>query len=338
MKYREAEDYTIFQRQRYLEGIEKFVCQAEKQCEEKRFSDAADIFDNPERHRERLRKMLGFPLIDLDLKAAKLIHKEKLSDEDGYSIYRLSFEILDDIMMSGLLFKHNEEKLPMAIVQHGGLGTPESISGIYGRENNYNNMLMRIFRQGVNVFAPQLLLWKPEDCGVKYERQITDSRLQRVGSSITAIEIYGIISIISYFEIQAYVSRFGMLGLSYGGFYTVLTAALDTRIKAALSCSWFNKREKNCIFTDWAWSNAANILSDAEVACLIYPRQLCIEVGSRDEFFCVDGAYEEAERLKKYCEKVGCNWYDFIVFDGMHEFCEDDAPLKKFVTVLKNDF
>ena len=44
MKYREAEDYTTFQRQCYLDGIENFICQAEKRCEEKRFLGANASF------------------------------------------------------------------------------------------------------------------------------------------------------------------------------------------------------------------------------------------------------------------------------------------------------
>lgn len=39
-------------------------------------------------------------------------------------------------------------------------------------------------------------------------------------------------------------NKTGMVGLSYVGFYTLYIAALDTRIKAAVSCSFFNDRDR----------------------------------------------------------------------------------------------
>lgn len=50
---------------------------------------------------------------------------EKLSTEDGYSLFRMQFEILEGLKMTGLFFKADgDERKPLVIVQHGGLGTP----------------------------------------------------------------------------------------------------------------------------------------------------------------------------------------------------------------------
>lgn len=110
--------------------------------------------------------------------------------------------------MTGLFFKvDGEEKKPLVIAQHGGQGTPELISGVYGKTDIYNDMLQRIRENGVHVFAPQLLLWS-DDYNVEFDRKAIDARLKRVGSSITAVEIYRIIRILDYFEAQKYVSAF----------------------------------------------------------------------------------------------------------------------------------
>ena len=186
----------------------------------------------------------------------------------------------------------------------------------------------------VNVFAPQLLLWGAATYQVEFDRVALDARLKRVGSSITALEIYGITRILDYFEVQEYVSSFGMVGLSYGGFYTLFTAAVDTRIKSAISCSFFNSR-KDYAWSDWTWFRSAETFSDSEIACLVYPRKLCIEVGRQDELFDIERARAEIERLKEMSRKVNAGWLEIREFEGKHEFCRDEEPLKQLVDEIK---
>ena len=73
----------------------------------------------------------------------------------------------------------------------------------------------------------------------------------------------------------------------------------DTRIKSAISCSYFNYRDKCFTFSDWRWQNSATKFADAEIACLTYPRKLHIQVGTNDTVFTLTTAKEEFERLKR---------------------------------------
>jgi fermentation-respiration switch protein FrsA (DUF1100 family) len=66
-----------------------------------------------------------------------------------------------------------------------------------------------------------------------------------VGSSVSAVEIYGIKRILDYFENKPFVSNLGMIGVSYGGFYTLFTAALDTRIKATVASTMYDMTRVN---------------------------------------------------------------------------------------------
>ena len=278
--------------------------------------------------------MLGWPLTDDTNYDLPEIVSEKLSEEDGYSVYRMQFEILEGLKMTGLFFKADGAgALPLVIVQHGGLGTPELISGIYGSTANYNDMLQRVRENGVHVFAPQLLLWS-ESYDVEFDRKVIDARLKMVGSSITAIEIFGIQRILDYFERESYVSSFGMVGLSYGGFYTLYTTAIDTRIKSAISCSFFNKRD-TVGWSDWTWFDSAAKFDDAEIASLVYPRKLHIAIGQNDELFDCKYGEESFEKLKQICKDVGTEWVSFDMFDGTHEFFKYDEPIKKLVSDIK---
>lgn len=336
MIYREEKDDSINYKKEYLKGIEHIIRQRQKSAENIRHDYIKNIFKNQNKYRQEFIEMLGWPLVDYKKETMPEPIIEKLSDEEGYSVFRMQFEILDELKLTGLFFKANgneNEKKPLVLVQHGMLGTPELISGVYGDTTNYNNMLERVIKYGVHAFAPQLLLWSDE-YGVEYDRYAIDANLKRVGSSIAAVEIFGMSRIIDYFETEGYISNFGMVGLSYGGFYTLYTAAIETRIRSAISCSFFNKRDI-AGWCDWTWLKSAEKFDDAEIACLVYPRKLCIEVGSKDTTFNYKYALESFDTVKKICENVGTDWIDLIVFDGVHEFCTDDKPIEKLINDIK---
>ena len=334
MIYREEKDITVKYKEEYVNGINFILKKRQQEAEISRDNYIKNIFKNQDKYREDFKKMLGWPLVDYTPDKSPVVISEKLYQEDWYSVFRMQFEIMDGLKMTGLFFRvEGDEKRPLVIVQHGGGGTPERISRVYESTSNYNDMLHRVIGHKVHAFAPQLLLWN-EEYNVKYDRKEIDAQLKRVGSSITAIEIFAITRILDYFETQKYVSDFGMVGLSYGGFYTLYTTAVDTRIKSSISCSFFNKRDV-IGWSDWTWFKSAEKFDDAEIACLIYPRKFCIEIGNKDELFDYKYGVESIEKVKKICEKVGMDWMNFIVFDGNHEFCKDDKPIENLVNDIK---
>jgi len=193
---------------------------------------------------------------------------------------------------------------------------------VYFNNGNYNKVIKRLLNKGVHVFAPQLLLWEETRLGPKTERQWVDTTLKQLGGSVTALEIYCIERCIDWLETKEFVNKsFGMIGLSYGGFYTMFTTAVDTRIKAAVSSSQFNNRYRYN-WSDWVFQNAANTFFDFEVAALIYPRPFYIEVGDTDQLFDVLFAKQEIKRLEKYYADAAEN-LKFHVFKGVHEFSAD---------------
>ncbi len=333
MNYQEEKKTTCHYKQQYVAGLETVIAERERECESFRKEYVKHIFQTPERYRNDLRKMLGWPLVDYQPDGVVIPKIEKLSEEDGYWVYRMQFEVLKGLTMTGLFFKADGDKKPLVIVQHGGAGTPEFVAGMYGSPNYYYDVIQNVVKEGAHVFAPQLLLWD-DSYSVDYDRKAIDARLKRVGSSITAVEIHGIIEILNYFEQEDYVSSFGMVGLSYGGFYTLYTAALDTRIQGAVSCAFFNER-KRYAYSDWTWFQSAKRLDDEEIACLIYPRKLWIELGNRDDLFDIKSGLSAYEKLEKLCETAGHEWLNLVVFDGIHEFCKDTEPLKQLVNHLR---
>ncbi len=331
MNYFEDKDTSKIYKQNYLDGLKQIVSKRKKDIDEKRDAQINNFMDNREYYRNELKNYLGWPLNEKQDKTVPKARFEKLSEEDGYCIYRAEFEILDGLVLSGLFFKTTSEgKRPLVIVQHGGEGTPELISGFYGNTANYNNMLERVIKHRVHAFAPQLLLWSHKEYNLEFNRTAIDVILKNIGSSITAIEVYGITKIIDYFENQSYVSNFGMVGLSYGGFYTLFTSAIDERILSAISCSYFGGGEHHG-FLDWKWFEYAEKFSDAQVACLTYPRKMCLQMGNKDQLFNYKDSEQTFEIIKKICHKVGTDWIKLVIFDGDHEFCMFDDPIEQLI-------
>lgn len=331
---REDRQVTRQSKESYLKGIEKIIEEREKYLEDIRTRYAENIFADQQQYREAFKMMLGWPLTEKKNPELPNAVVEKVAEEELCTIYRVAIEVLDGFSVTGLLIQKDNDKRPLVIAQHGGLGTPELVANLYGETSNYNHMIERLLQYDVNVFAPQLLIWNQEEYGVPFDRAALDARLKRVGSSIASLEIYGLMRIMDYFEGQNYVTNFGMVGLSYGGFYTLFAAAVDTRIKSSISCAFFNSR-KHYAWSDWTWFRAAETFSDAEIACLVYPRKLCIEVAREDELFDIKWAEEEIERLKNMSKKVTEDWLDIIEFEGTHEFCWDDEPLKELVKDIR---
>ena len=154
-----------------MKGLERIIESCQKSAETIRTKYAENIFSEQEKYRDDFKRMLGWPLVNHRADKLPGVEMHLLAEEEGYEIYRMQFEILDGLKMTGLFFKQNgEEKKPLVLALHGGRGTPELISGVYGGTSNYNDMLQRVRKKDVHVFAPQLLLWS-EVYDVEYDRK-----------------------------------------------------------------------------------------------------------------------------------------------------------------------
>lgn len=319
-------------REAYLASVQRLIEKRRAQCQARRDAFGASISEKREEARRQYLEMLGWPLTE-EPQPVRSVRQILIKETDGYQVYRMQLEIFEDFWFYGILMLHKGKTGPLAISQHGGDGTPEYCSSFIDSAN-YNDMSVRLFRRGLHVFAPQTLMWKGDLFGPHPMRNERDNDLKQLGGSIAALEIYCIGRCLDYLEAQPYCNgKLGMAGLSYGGFYTLYTAAADTRIQAALACSHFNDR----ITYNWpdkVWKNAAATFLDAEVGALVCPRRLILEVGDKDELFDADLARREYERLKGYYKEAP-DKLSFAIFSGNHEFCPEDQGIEAFVAALQ---
>ena len=188
--YREEVDKATPFREEYLVGFDSIIDARRAQMRKIRAEKRKDIFLDGEKHREEFKQMLGWPLTDYDPTVIPSVKIECLAVEDEVEISRCSFEVLEGLKLTGLLFKKRDgKKRPLVIVQHGGAGTPELISRVYGDTYNYRDMLPRVLAYDVHAFAPQLLLWDENKYGTPHDRRAIDAKLKSVGSSVMSVSL-----------------------------------------------------------------------------------------------------------------------------------------------------
>lgn len=333
MIYREEQCVTKHHKVEYLNGIKTTIQKLKEEAIEDRKKYFNSFFEKPEKYRSDFKNMLGWPLntefdYEVETVSEELIYSDKM-----YQIYRIKLKVLDDLVLSGLFFKKIGENKPLIFLQNGFQGTPEFMTGFYGETANYNDIFEVISKFDVNIFSPQLLLWDEAKYGVNFSRPEIDNELRRVGSSITAIEVFAYIKTMDWFEKEKYAKSFGMIGLSYGGFYTLVVSAIDERIKSAYSCSFYHNMDMLSQRSDWIWNGSGKMFSPAEIASLVYPRKLCVAMGDNDELF--GSAFDsEIERLHDIFEKKDLSWFSSVKFSGSHEFYVDKTIIGDMIDEL----
>lgn len=333
--YSEERAFSSRYRKNYLASVEGYLSRLEDEAEAKRalFISPKALASDNEGYRRAFLSMLGEPLRGYGAIRNVPVKCLESTDVDGvfydmdggrYSMRRIRLDVLHGFEMYGILFLPEggaDSPMPLVISQHGGAGTPELCSDFYG-DTNYNHLTRRILSRGAIVFAPQLLLWNINDFGDPYDRRQIDCGLKKLGSSITALEVFGIMRCIDWLAAQPFADpdRIGMAGLSYGGFYTLMTAAADTRIRAAYtSCALIDMTRRRD-FTDWMWDDSMNTFGEAEIAGLIAPRAYCVDAGDNDDLFGSESTVRTFARAKEYYAAQGAEDNIFLkVFKGGHE-------------------
>jgi dienelactone hydrolase len=261
---------------------------------------------------------------------------EKMGEDAIATYYRVIIPVLPKVHCEGLYLvpKNLEGKAPLVISMHGGGGSPEV--ALFHGGANYHDMVRGGVKRGYIVFAPQHLFSAegfPKDV-----RNRTDERLRLVGTSLTAVEIYKITAALDVLlkrpEVDA--ERVGMVGLSYGGYYSLVTPAVDKRIKVSVCSCYYGvqesryERDELSIPSDFRFQDRFTLFRDSELAALICPRALQIQAGSRDGVDHREGGKRLAPRSAEYYEKLKLgDRFQHLVFDGGHEF--HDASAWEFV-------
>ncbi|NLF31729.1 MAG: twin-arginine translocation signal domain-containing protein [Planctomycetes bacterium] len=344
--YREDKAVGNPYRQRYFDQMADLVRRRHAQATVRREAAFRPDCSSPEAYeasiatyRRQFVELLGWPLAGDDAPVVGgpvPLRLEHVAEEELGRIDRVWIETLEGLETYGLLFTPpGEGPHPLVISQHGGGGTPEVCSGFLGPDN-YNGMTRRVWRRGAVVFAPQLYMWS-ETYGPATNRPEMDAQLKQLGGSMAALDIFQLSRCIDALAQRPTVApgRVGMLGLSWGGFTTLVTAAVETRLRGAYASCFFNTRRLYPM-TPAVWQGGAERFQDAEIAAMVCPRRLYIEVGRADELFSAASAAPEAAKVRAIYDRLGLGGrFVYCEHSGGHALDTDDAGINFLMAALE---
>ena len=298
------------------------------------YSSAAAFEKSVEPFRKAFSTSIGYPPPGEAPKTAATF--DQIGEDSIGTYYRAMIPVLPGVHAEGIYIvpKGLKGKAPLIISMHGGGGSPEV--ALFRGGANYHDMVRGGVKRGYVVFAPQHLFSAvgfPGDI-----RQKIDDRMRLVGTSLTAVEIAKITRSLDVLVNRPEVdpSRIGMVGLSYGGYYALVTPALDTRIKVAVCSCYYGvqegryERDELSIPGDFKFPDRFTLFRDSDIAALICPRALQIQAGSKDGIDHREAGKLLAPRSAEYYQKVGQpERFQHLVFEGGHEF--HDASAWEFV-------
>ena len=148
-----------------------------------------------------------------------------------------------------------------------------------------------------------------------------------LGHTMVGWRVYDAMRAFDYLSTRSEVNmnRLGIMGISGGGTTTFFTAAIDTRVKAAVVSGYFNTFRDSILSLSHCIDNyIPNVLQYAEmydIAGLIAPRALFVESGTEDTIFPIDAtrfAVNETKAIFRCFDaddKLG-----FETFEAGHSF------------------
>jgi len=257
---------------------------------------------------------------------------QPIGEDSIAKYYRVQISVLPGVHAVGIYIvpKGLKGRAPLVISMHGGGGSPEI--ALFHGGGNYHDMVRGAAKRGYVVFAPTHLFHAegfPNDI-----RNSIDERMRLVGTSLTAVEIAKITRSLDVLLKRPEIDpkRVAMVGLSYGGYYTLVTTALEPRIKVAVSSCYYGVQEGRYeqsemgIPSDVRFNDRFTLFNDSELVALICPRPLEIQAGKNDAPSHREMGKRLAPKSAEYYQKLGRgDNFRFVIFDAGHDFWDATA-------------
>ena len=271
------------------------------------------------------------------------------SEEDGYRRERVVFDSERFASVPAYVFVPNDlksgEKRPGILAAHGHGRGKIDVAGIASSEKEYRQFILplnydyarKFARKGYVVIAPDWRCFgerEPDHGWIRDNRDkcnVSYLAYGYFGYHMLTLNIWDGMRTLDYLQSRPEVDprRIGMVGLSFGGTMTTYLSALDRRIKAAVVSGYVSTVRGDAL-TDRGKGNTCGSQYSpgllrygdiADVAGLIAPRPLLVEMGEKDTCFVIDDARKAYRRLSRIYSAAGVKQkLDKDIFPGTHAF------------------
>ncbi len=213
----------------------------------------------------------------------------EVASGQGYRIFEVSWPALKGVDGEGLLLQPDRPPVANVIALPDCDFTPEQFTGLYPGVPAPAQVARRLAENGCRVLVPLLMDRRCDDSGHtdigmtnQPHREFIYRAAYELGRHIIGYEIQKILA-----AVDALVSDelpVGLFGHGEGGLLAFYAAALDARIGAVSVSGYFQPRED--LWRQPIYRNLFGLLrafGDAEIASLIAPRALVVEIADHPE-------------------------------------------------------
>jgi dienelactone hydrolase len=293
-------------------------------------------------NRARLTQLLGIRDERIPFPSPELIattdQSALIGAGDGYEIHAIRWPAFDDVTGEGLLLTPTD-KSPVAnvIAIPDADILPEQITGLQDGVDPAKQYARRLAEAGCCVVVPALIDRSEAARGIS-NREFIYRGAYELGRHLIGYELQKVLAIVDWFDQSEQDVPTGVVGWGEGGLLALYGAAVDERFDSAFVSGYFNSRQE--IWQEPIERNVFGLLDqfgDAEIASLIAPRTLIVEVS---EFPSVDapagkGWGAPCRLTTPSTESVRCEFDRALAFvDGLEpsppfQFVENERGLSE---------
>src|SRR5262245_4243009 len=286
-------------------GVDKFLLREIEVSVERREKFWKRDFSSPEAYnksiepnRQRLKKILGVVDERVPFDAPELIatagKSALVGRGENYEIFAVRWPAIREVHGEGLLLVPKGDKIADIIAVPDADQTPEQICGLADGVPPDSQFARRLAENGCRVLVPTLVsreMSKRAPPGQPGRANLTNREYVyrpafELGRHPIGYELQKILAAVDWFVKDAgdKDSNVWVIGNGEGGMLALYASAIDTRIDAACVCGYFGLREG--IWQRPIDRNVFGLLErygDAELAAMVSPRKLFVEINHRPE-------------------------------------------------------
>jgi len=226
---------------------------------------------------------------DLQVESASYI-QPFLLDFDRYTVQAVNWAVLGDLRAEGLLLTPKSEVKGLTIVLPDADMLPEHLLGMNGAEVQSHQLVLDMVQAGMMVLIPTLVDRNQTYSGnsrlnawtTQSHREWLYRQGYELGRHVIGYELQKIFAGIDWFNTAVKGDLpIGLAGYGEGGLLALYASAIDTRITSTLVSGYFADRQQ--LWKEPIYRNVFDLLKnfgDAELALMVWPRQLVIEHAS----------------------------------------------------------
>ncbi len=241
-------------------------------------------------NRERFRGYIGCvderAPVDAIHYIATTAQTAEIAKAEDYTVYAVRWHVFDGVDGEGLLLEPEGDPVAQVIALPDADWTPEMLVGLADGIPQAAQFARRLAEQGCRVVVPTLIdrddRWSGNPKIGRMTNQPHREFIYRMafelGRHIIGYEVQKILALVDWMSCEENQPPIGVIGYGEGGLLTLYSAAVDTRIDAAVVSGYFQSRE--AVWKEPIYRNVWALLhefGDAEIASLIAPRTLIVE-------------------------------------------------------------